>query len=133
MSRLEMTSQRPTSEQIPGYDYGRVRLPRSPISIDELELLKQTLLFDVNDEVALRQAGDVVEDQIDAILDVWYGFVGAHPHLSVSTQSTSPACAPASGNGFATPRRLASTRLGSTTSTRSAGVTSGRGRTRPTR
>ena len=26
-------------------------------------------------------AGDVLEDQIEDVLDVWYGFVGDHPHL----------------------------------------------------
>ncbi|MBN9385772.1 MAG: hypothetical protein J0H74_33765 [Chitinophagaceae bacterium] len=26
-------------------------------------------------------AGDILSDQIDDILDLWYGFVGSHPHL----------------------------------------------------
>jgi hypothetical protein len=26
-------------------------------------------------------AGEVLKDQIDAVLDLWYGFVGSHPHL----------------------------------------------------
>lgn len=81
-------SLRPTSDQIPGYDYGSARLSRSPISLEELSLLKQTLLFDTNDEAALRKAGEVIDDQIDAILDVWYGFVGAHPHLSTYFSNT---------------------------------------------
>ena len=29
----------------------------------------------------LRMSADVLRDQVDAILDVWYGFVGANPHL----------------------------------------------------
>jgi hypothetical protein len=33
------------------------------------------------DERYLRAAGDVLEDQIEDVLDVWYGFVGDHPHL----------------------------------------------------
>ncbi|HEY8477399.1 MAG TPA: protoglobin domain-containing protein, partial [Chloroflexota bacterium] len=30
---------------------------------------------------ALRMSYDVLKDQVDDILDVWYGFVGANPHL----------------------------------------------------
>jgi Protoglobin len=32
----------------------------------------------------LRQSYDVVKDQVDAILDVWYGFVGSQSHLLAS-------------------------------------------------
>jgi len=30
---------------------------------------------------ALRLAGEVLEDQVEEILDMWYGFVGSVPHL----------------------------------------------------
>jgi hypothetical protein len=26
-------------------------------------------------------AGKVLADQVDEVLDLWYGFVGSHPHL----------------------------------------------------
>ncbi|GAB3508918.1 protoglobin domain-containing protein [Spirosoma knui] len=65
---------------IPGYIYGQQPLS-SPISIEELALLKQTVLFTDEDERLLRLASDVLADQTEAILDVWYGFVGSHPHL----------------------------------------------------
>ncbi|MBO2011212.1 protoglobin domain-containing protein [Hymenobacter negativus] len=64
---------------IPGYAYGQVS--RSPVTLEELELLKQTVLFSDADVAALAQAGQVLAPQTNAILDVWYGFVGAHPHL----------------------------------------------------
>jgi hypothetical protein len=67
------------SSTIPGYTYGQVS--QSPVSLHELELLKQTVLFSDDDVNALRAAGRVLAPQTDAILDVWYGFVGAHPHL----------------------------------------------------
>jgi len=35
-----------------------------------------------DDEKYLRKAGEVLADQIDAILDTWYSFVGSHPHLA---------------------------------------------------
>jgi len=66
---------------IPGYRLGDATLAPSPVTPQDLELLKQTLLFTGDDIAALRQAGAILVPQTDAILDVWYGFVGAHPHL----------------------------------------------------
>jgi hypothetical protein len=66
---------------IPGYAYGSDDLEHSPVSDDDLALLKQTVLFDDEDERHLRMAGEVLRDQVEAVLDVWYGFVASHPHL----------------------------------------------------
>ncbi|MBX6343037.1 MAG: protogloblin ApPgb, partial [Thermomicrobiaceae bacterium] len=52
-----------------------------PVSLDDLERLKATLLFDEEDARALRRAGEILEGQVDAILDTWYGFVGSHDFL----------------------------------------------------
>jgi len=46
-----------------------------------LDELKKALLFTEEDERYLRMAGQVLEDQIEDVLDVWYGFVASHPHL----------------------------------------------------
>jgi hypothetical protein len=70
--------------EIPGYTYGTEAVSRSPVSLDELELLQTTLLLDEDDLAALRRSGDVLAPQVEAILDVWYGFVGANPHLLVA-------------------------------------------------
>ena len=40
-----------------------------------------SVLFGPADQAALRTAGEVLATQIDDILDVWYGFVGSHPHM----------------------------------------------------
>jgi hypothetical protein len=66
---------------VPGYDFGAGTVARSPLGVEELDLLKQTVLFTREDEEYLRLAGDVLEDQADEVLDLWYGFVGSHPHL----------------------------------------------------
>lgn len=66
---------------VPGYDFGAGTVARSPLGIEDLELLKQTVLFSDEDEEYLRLAGDVLENQADEVLDLWYGFVGSHPHL----------------------------------------------------
>ena len=44
-------------------------------------MLKQTVLLGEDDLRHLKLAGEVLDDQIEAVLDVWYGFVGAHQHL----------------------------------------------------
>jgi hypothetical protein len=66
---------------IPGYTYGTDAVPRSPLSLDELGLLKATLLMGDDDLAALRRSGQVLAGRVEEILDVWYGFVGASPHL----------------------------------------------------
>lgn len=69
------------SEEIPGYDYGDESLPEAPYDEEDLEKLQAAVMFDEEDEEALREAGEVLEPQIDEILDLWYDFVGAHDHL----------------------------------------------------
>jgi hypothetical protein len=66
---------------IPGYTYGTDAVSRSPVSLEELELLQATLLLGEDDRAALRRSTDILASQVQAILDVWYGFVGANPHL----------------------------------------------------
>lgn len=68
-------------ESVPGYTFGTPEVARSPLGLEDLDLLKQTVLFGEEDERYLRLAGDILEDQTDEILDLWYGFVGSHPHL----------------------------------------------------
>ena len=66
---------------IPGYAYGSPELPRSPVTEEDLRLLEATLLWTADDERYLRMAGEVLADQVEAVLDLWYGYVGSHPHL----------------------------------------------------
>ena len=71
-----------STAQLPGYRYGDDSLQTSPLTLDELDLLTQTVLFGPEDVAALAQAADVLEGQTDQVLEVWYGYVGAHPHLA---------------------------------------------------
>lgn len=66
---------------IHGYTYGSDQLQRSPVTLADLDKLKATVLFGEDDVRALRASRPVLEPQVDEILDVWYGFVGSHPHL----------------------------------------------------
>jgi hypothetical protein len=67
------------AQTIQGYTYGQVA--QSPVTIADFDLLKKTVLFGEDDEKYLRMAGDVLKDQTDAVLDLWYGYVGGNPHL----------------------------------------------------
>lgn len=78
-------SKNPTSSasavDTPGYGYGQPETARSPVNLQDLEQLKASVMFSAADEQALREAGQVLSNQIHDILDVWYGFVGQNPHL----------------------------------------------------
>ncbi|MCE7946391.1 MAG: protogloblin ApPgb [Chloroflexi bacterium CFX4] len=67
--------------ELTGYTYGSAQVAQSPLSAEEFALLKQSLLFAEEDQRYLQLAGEVLADQVEAVLDVWYGFVGAHSHL----------------------------------------------------
>jgi hypothetical protein len=67
--------------RIPGYRFGDPDLPAAPLSPAEFADLSAALLFTDDDRTALRRAAEILVPQTDAIVDVWYGFVGAHPFL----------------------------------------------------
>lgn len=67
------------TKRIKGYDYGMVAM--SPVSLEELRLLKAALLFTKEDEQQLRKAGAILSDQVSSILDCWYEFIGHQQHL----------------------------------------------------
>lgn len=64
-----------------GYTKGADTVPEAPISMDEFDRLQQSVIFTEDDEKWLREAGDVLDPQVDEILDLWYGFVGDHDFL----------------------------------------------------
>ena len=53
----------------------------NPVTIEELALLKKTLLWSEEDDRYRKMAGDVLEEQLDAVLDLWYGYVGSNEQL----------------------------------------------------
>ncbi len=69
---------------IPGDSYGTSAVARSPVTLEDFELMKKSVLFGDEDAKYLRLSSAVVKDQVEAILDVWYGFVGSQPHLLAS-------------------------------------------------
>jgi hypothetical protein len=75
------------TSSIPGYSLGVDTIARSPVTLGDFELMKKSVLFGDDDVKYLRLSHDVVKDQVEAILDVWYGFVAANPHLLASFTS----------------------------------------------
>jgi hypothetical protein len=118
-----------TMSSIPGYTHGTSAVAKSPVTLTDFEQMKASVLFGEDDVKYLRMSHDVVKDEVEAILDVWYGFVGSQPHLLASF--TGKADGKPLG-GSSTPLTPSTTRSGSTTSTRSGSGTTGRRRTRPT-
>jgi len=74
----------PDPRTIPGYTFGSSAVARSPVTLADFERMQQSVLFGDEDVRALRMSHSVLQDQVEAVLDVWYGFVGAHPHLLAS-------------------------------------------------
>jgi hypothetical protein len=69
---------------IPGYTFGSSAVAPSPVTMSDFERMKASVLFGDDDVRYLRMSHDIVTDQVEAILDVWYGFVGGQPHLLAS-------------------------------------------------
>lgn len=70
-----------SNEQPPGYTMGEESVQTAPISIDEFDQLKQSVMFTIEDEDYLQEAGEILGPQVDGILNVWYGFVADHDFL----------------------------------------------------
>lgn len=69
-------------DNIAGYDYGAKELATSPVTMKELDQLKQTITLDSEDERYLRTAGDVLEGQTESIINIWRGVIRSTPHLA---------------------------------------------------
>jgi hypothetical protein len=73
-----------SASTIPGYTHGSREVARSPVTLAELERMKASVLLGEDDVRWLRRSHEILADQVEAILDVWYAFVGSTPHLLAS-------------------------------------------------
>ena len=74
------------AKEIAGYDYGAV--PASPVSMAELEALKVTVGFTGEEERYLRMAGEVLADQVEAVVKHWRdGIIKSIPNLARHSRS----------------------------------------------
>ena len=70
------------ANDISGYDYGSSKVAKSPITVKELEQLKESAGFTKEDEHWLQVAGEVLKDQTQQLVEKWRGVISAHPHLA---------------------------------------------------
>ena len=64
-----------------GYDAHAKWLEKSPVSMEDFELLQKTVFFGPDDVKALKQAHKILKPQVSEILDLWYSYVGSNEHL----------------------------------------------------
>ena len=70
------------SDDIPGYSYGSATVPRSPVSISDLNSMMASAGMTGDDRQYLRLAGEVLADQTRQIVDHWRaGIIASIPNL----------------------------------------------------
>ena len=74
------------ADQIPGYEYGSPSAARSPVSVEEFGLLKQSAGFTDSDQWWLIVAGAVLGDQTKELVGKWRSVIATHPHLAKYSQ-----------------------------------------------
>jgi Protoglobin len=70
------------SPNIPGYTYGSGDAASSPISVRDLERLRQSVDFTDEDQRYLRLAGEVLADQTEELVNKGRGVISRTPHLA---------------------------------------------------
>jgi Protoglobin len=65
---------------IAGYDFGQV--PASPVTLEELRQLLETIGFTEEDRAALSQSGDLLNDDAEGLVDGWRKIIGDHDQLA---------------------------------------------------
>jgi hypothetical protein len=74
---------RKVADQIPAYTYGSSEVLLSPVSLDELGMLKASAGFKAEDEQLLRLAGQVLASQTNQIVNHWRsGIIAGIAHLA---------------------------------------------------
>jgi hypothetical protein len=67
--------------QIPGYNYGRSTVARSPLSLEELRQIEQTIGWSDEDARVLRRHEEIFRRRAEEMVDSWRAVIGAQPHL----------------------------------------------------
>jgi Protoglobin len=76
------------ADVIPGYEYADRRMPTSSVTLEELEALKVSAGFTEEDTRYLHMAGEVLEDQTEAIVTHWRsGIIAGIPNLARHSRS----------------------------------------------
>jgi hypothetical protein len=71
-----------TKQSIPGYEFGSLQSAKSPLSMEELRQLEQTLGWTGEDERLLRKHIEFFRSHAESMVDAWRAVIGAQPHLA---------------------------------------------------
>jgi hypothetical protein len=69
-------------EQIPGYTYGTDQASASPLTMEELDRLKEAVWLTADDEQALREAAEILADQADDMVSGYRARLREQPWLA---------------------------------------------------
>jgi hypothetical protein len=67
--------------QIAGYDYGRGNVARSPLTLEDLRQLEQTIGWGEEDARILQRHGDTFRESAEKMVDAWREILGSQHHL----------------------------------------------------
>jgi hypothetical protein len=69
-------------EQIPGYDYGSPQAARSPLTLADLERLKEVVSLTEDDQRVLREAAGILAEQADDMVTAYRAGLGRLPWMA---------------------------------------------------
>ena len=70
------------SENIPGYDYGERGTAESPVTLDELRQIEDTVGWTEKDARTLERHGGIFDKDAEQMVDAWRAAIGKQPHLA---------------------------------------------------
>ncbi len=73
-------------EQLHGYDYGTDRAAGSPLTLHDLQRLKDVVWLTDDDEAALREAAAILADQADDMVSAYRARLGELPWMAPYSQ-----------------------------------------------
>jgi pimeloyl-ACP methyl ester carboxylesterase len=68
--------------QVSGYDYGRSGVAHSPLSLEEMHQLEQSVGWNDEDAEVLQRHGEIFKNHAEQMVDSWRAVIGAQPHLA---------------------------------------------------
>jgi hypothetical protein len=71
-----------TSTDIPGYGFGSAEAAQSPLSMEDLLHVEQTVGWTSEDEQRLRKHAELFRSQAEQMIDSWRAIIARQPHLS---------------------------------------------------
>ncbi len=77
-----MTDSMRIPQLIPGYDFGAPGAAVSPVLLEDLHKLEQTLGWELQDELLLQKHAELFRSQAEPLVDSWRAVIGRQSHLS---------------------------------------------------